>query len=73
MFEIQKKLFFCFPISFQCLYDFIWLEIIYLYLSYHVFVPGVFSGQNIFREPLSQPYHDLGGPRFHGLDGLGGR
>lgn len=23
-------------------------------------------------EPLSQPYHDLGGPRFHGLDGLGG-
>ncbi|CAJ1356894.1 unnamed protein product [Effrenium voratum] len=23
-------------------------------------------------EPLSQPFHDLGGPRFHGADGLGG-
>ncbi|CAE7528591.1 URH1, partial [Symbiodinium pilosum] len=23
-------------------------------------------------DPLSQPFHDLGGPKFHGVDGLGG-
>lgn len=36
------------------------------------FPTGAHDTPKTLRAPLSQAYHDLGGPLFHGKDGLGG-